>query len=231
MEKRNAGYSTKWSCSPGFSLRETAEYRVSSSPDTCSTAELLALLIGGSYARTSAEGIVDKFRSIHQIVAAPANELERYPGVGHQTALRIKASLELGKKLLAPVEPRPLIDCPQSAASVFSSVLAGKEYEILAEIILDTRNKVIDVVEITHGTLNSSAIRIADVFKPAIRVNGAAIIVGHNHPSLDTLPSPEDISFTRALVSAGKTMDMEVLDHIVYGAPGVFISMKERNLF
>ena len=78
-------------------------------------------------------------------------------------------------------------------------------------------------------SLNSSQVRVGELFKDAIRRNVAAIIVVHNHPSGDPTPSPDDVAVTRAIVQAGKMIDIDVLDHLVVGA-GRHVSLKERGL-
>ena len=85
------------------------------------------------------------------------------------------------------------------------------------------------IITIYIGSLNSSLIRIGEVFKEALRRNSAALIVAHNHPSGDPTPSPEDVLVTREIVAAGKLLDVEVLDHLVIGQ-GRFVSMRERGL-
>jgi DNA repair protein RadC len=79
------------------------------------------------------------------------------------------------------------------------------------------------------GSLNASLIRIGEIFKEALKRNSAALIVVHNHPSGDPTPSPEDILVTREIISAGKLLDIDVLDHLVIGQ-GRFVSMRERGL-
>ena len=96
-------------------------------------------------------------------------------------------------------------------------------------ILLDTRNRVIDIVEIYHSSLNSAQVRVAELFKPAIQRMSAAIILVHNHPSGDPTPSPDDVAVTRAVVQAGKLLDIDTLDHLVIGR-GRFVSLKERGL-
>ena len=96
-------------------------------------------------------------------------------------------------------------------------------------LYLDTRNRVVDQETLYKGTLNASMVRIAEVFRGAVRRNCASIVVAHNHPSGDPSPSPEDIALTRKLVEAGKLMDVEVLDHVVVGR-GQFVSLRERGM-
>ena len=104
------------------------------------------------------------------------------------------------------------------------------EKEHLRVILLDTRNHVLDIVEIYQGSINSSQVRIAEVFKPAVARTAPAIIVIHSHPSGDPTPSPDDVAVTRAIVQAGKLLDIETLDHLIIGHGGRWVSMKERGL-
>ena len=95
--------------------------------------------------------------------------------------------------------------------------------------MLDTKNRVQTIHTVYIGSLNASMVRVGEVFKEAIRRNSAAIIVSHNHHSGDPTPSPEDVLVTREIVSAGKMLDIDVLDHLVIGH-GRFVSMRERSL-
>jgi DNA repair protein RadC len=88
---------------------------------------------------------------------------------------------------------------------------------------------VLEIVEVYKGSVNSSQVRVGELFKDAIRTNSSAIIVVHNHPSGDPTPSPDDVAVTRAIVQAGKLLDIDVLDHMVIGQ-GKWVSLKERGL-
>ena len=96
-------------------------------------------------------------------------------------------------------------------------------------LLLNTRNQVLDVVEVYQGSINSSVVRVGEIFTPAVRRKCASIIVVHNHPSGDPTPSSEDIAVTHAMIEAGKLLDIEILDHIVIGQ-GAYISLKEKGL-
>ncbi len=87
----------------------------------------------------------------------------------------------------------------------------------------------LEIVEVYKGSVNSSQVRVGELFKDAIRTNSSAIIVVHNHPSGDPTPSPDDVAVTRAIVQAGKLLDIDVLDHMVIGQ-GKWVSLKERGL-
>ena len=157
-------------------------------------------------------------------------ELCRMRGVGPAKAAQIKAAVELGNRFAASTpKEHPVIQSPEDAASLILYEMGALEQEHLNVMLLDTRNRMVKLVEVYRGSLNSSLIRVSEVFKEAVRANAAAIIVVHNHPSGDPTPSPEDISVTHAIVQAGKLLDIEVLDHIVVGK-NKFISLKSRGL-
>jgi DNA repair protein RadC len=136
----------------------------------------------------------------------------------------------LGARMSA-VDPneRVVIQSPADASALVKYDMSALEQEELWVMLLDTRNRLIFLEKLYRGSLNSSMVRVGEVFKGAIRRNAASILVIHNHPSGDPSPSPEDIALTRAVVSAGKLLDIDVLDHLVIGG-GKFISMKERSL-
>jgi DNA repair protein RadC len=112
--------------------------------------------------------------------------------------------------------------------------MAFLEHESVRVVLLNTKNRVLDVKTISQGSLNSSVIRVAEVFKDAIREQAAAIVLTHNHPSGDPTPSSEDVLITRRVVEAGALLDIDVLDHIIIGQPGAgttgWVSLRERRL-
>lgn len=210
-------------------LKETPAYRVAVNADDCNLTELISVMVGGNDQIEVAERLMGKFGSIRRLAQVHADEIANVKGVGKQSALRIKASLALGRKLLQPEGERVFIHSPADAANILSPLLAHREQEFLVVLVLDTRNRVLDTVEIYHGSLNSSMVRVGELFKPAIQHNGASIVMSHNHPSGDPTPSPEDVTLTRAVVQAGKLMDIECVDHVIIGC-GRWVSLKEKGL-
>ena len=161
---------------------------------------------------------------------APFAELKEQHGIGEAKASQIKAAIELGRRLNSESpEERPSINSPADAADMVRYEMSALEQEHLRVILLDRRNRVLEIVEMYKGSVNSSQIRVGEVFKEAVRKNASAIVVVHNHPSGDPTPSPDDVAVTRAIVQSGKLLDIEVLDHLVIGE-GKWISMKERGL-
>ncbi len=108
--------------------------------------------------------------------------------------------------------------------------MAGLEQEHLRVLLLNTRNQVLSVQEIYIGKVDGAEVRISEILRPAIRENAPAITVVHNHPSGDPTPSAEDISVPKGLIAAGELMGIEVLDHVVIGASGQFVSLNEMGL-
>jgi DNA repair protein RadC len=136
---------------------------------------------------------------------------------------------ELNAQLYSHPTERPSIQSPQDAYDILRCFLGNLDHEELWVICLDTRNRVMRLVGLYKGSVNSSQIRVGEVFRQAIIDNSPFIIVAHNHPSGDPSPSPEDAAVTKAIVQAGKLLDIELLDHLVVGAER-YVSMKERGL-
>ena len=204
-------------------------------PRYLNNAELVAILlrsgIAGENAINLATRILAEFEGLGGLARAGYGELFGQRGLSHAKTCEILAALELGRRIssLAP-EERAQIGCPQDAANLVAAEMAPLAQEHLIVLLLNTRNQVVARREIYIGTVNSSAVRPAEVLRPAVRENAPSIIVVHNHPSGDPTPSPEDVAVTRDLIAAGKLMDIELLDHLVIGQGGRFVSLKEKGL-
>lgn len=202
--------------------------------EAVSTAELLAIImrtgVGGENVLHLAERLLSHFGSLPGLSRASIAELMEVNGVGQVKAIEIKAALEIGRRLMATApEDRSRVTSPSDAANLLMSEMMFLEQEHLRLILLDTRNKVLNTPTIYVGSLNTSVIRVGELFRAAIKENAAALIVAHNHPSGDPSPSPEDVNVTRQIVKAGALLDIEVLDHIIIGRQR-FVSLKERGL-
>lgn len=199
-----------------------------------STTELLAIIlrtgVGGENVVRLAERFLAQFGGLSGLAVASLTELQQVKGIGVAKAVETKAALELGRRLLASSpQQKPQVSSPADAANLLMSEMSLLEQEHLRLILLDTRNRVLSTPTIYVGSLNTSVIRVGELFRHAIRENAAAVIVAHNHPSGDPSPSPEDIKVTRQIVQAGKILDIEVLDHLVIGRQR-YCSLKERSL-
>jgi len=136
---------------------------------------------------------------------------------------------ELNAQLYTHPTERPIINSPGDAAQLLMPFIGSLDHEEMWVINLDTRNRIMSLVALYRGSVNSSQVRVGEVFRQAVSENAPAIIVGHNHPSGDPTPSPDDVSVTRAMVQAGKLLDIDLLDHIVVTREN-YVSLKERGL-
>jgi DNA repair protein RadC len=199
-----------------------------------STAELIAIIlrtgVQDENAVRMAQRLLATFDGLAGLAQSGAPELMAERGLGPAKTAQLKAALELGRRLLvaAPGE-RPQVRTPADAANLVMSEMHLLEQEHLRVMLLDTKNRVLDTPTIYVGSLNTSLIRVGELFREAIRANCASLIVLHNHPSGDPTPSPEDVAVTRQIVEAGKLMDIDVLDHLIIGRQR-FVSLKERGL-
>lgn len=216
--------------SPTLPLRERPSYRIAANSRACNLQEVLTVLTGNE---EIAKALMNNYNgSARAIANAPTLELAcNVKGISQTLAVRIKAAVEFGRRVLSDhPDEAPTISSPADAASLLLPLLQDREQEYLYVLLLNTRNRLIGhPVEVYHGSLNSSLIRTGEVFREAIRLNAAGIIVAHNHPSSDPSPSPEDVAVTRALIEAGKLLDIDLLDHLVCGHQR-FVSLKERGL-
>jgi len=199
-----------------------------------SNAELLAILlrvgVQGENAVAMGQRLLQDLGGLHGLHRASFTEVCAQHGIGAAKAAQIKAAIELGRRLTQQSpEERPAIHSPADAAEMVRYEMGALEQEHLRVILLDTRNRVISVEKIYVGSLNSSTVRVGELFRPAIQRSAASVILLHNHPSGDPSPSPEDVALTRSVVQAGKLLDIEVLDHLVIGL-NRWVSLKEKGL-
>ena len=199
-----------------------------------SSTELLAIIlrvgVGGENVLSMAQRILANFGGLGGLSRADFSQLTAERGLGPAKAAQILAALELGRRLMAESpEERWQIRAPSDAAHILMPVIGHQEQEHFVILFLDTRNRVTDRETLYKGSLNTSLVRTAEVFRGAVRRNCAAVIVAHNHPSGDPNPSPEDVALTRRLVDAGKLLEIAVLDHLIIGE-NRFVSLRERAL-
>jgi DNA repair protein RadC len=195
--------------------------------------ELLAILLRvGSQGETVvdlARRLLHEYGGLTGLARAPFATLCGVHGLGEAKVCQLLAALELGRRLLV-AEPgeRTVVDGPKKIGDLLVLEMRPLEQEVLRVVVLNTKHQVIKMVNVHHGSVNSSLVRVAEVFKEAIRLNGTAILVAHNHPSGDTTPSRQDVEVTEQIVAAGKLLDVEVLDHLIIGDS--WLSMRARGL-
>jgi DNA repair protein RadC len=182
---------------------------------------------------------------IHTITGAPLAKLRKLPsydmayvsratdaellGVGMTTGQigKLRAAMELGKRSNSNL-PTQIHD-PWDVANYFMTRYQDLDQECFIVVNLSTKNRILSAIELYRGSINTQAVRICEVFKEAIKINAASVIIIHNHPSGCSEPSADDITVTADIRKAGKLMDIELLDHIVVGR-GQWTSLRQRGL-
>jgi DNA repair protein RadC len=199
-----------------------------------SNAELIAILlrvgVPGENAVEVGTRLLVKFKGLPGLHRAPLAELVNEHGIGQAKAAQLKAAIELGRRLRdEKPDELPVINSPANAADLVRYEMSAFEQEHLRVLLLDRRNHVLEIKDLYIGSTSSAQVRVAEIFREAVRKNASALIVVHNHPSGDPTPSPDDVALTRAIVQAGKLLDIDVLDHLVVAQNG-WVSLKERGL-
>lgn len=174
--------------------------------------------------------LMSRAGSLSAIAQMTLEEVQETPEIGPKAALAIKAAFELGRRMLVELPNDQLqIRSPADVANALMLEMGLLEVEHLRVLLLNTKNVVTAIETVYQGSLNTAVVRIAEVFRSAVRKNACSIIVVHNHPSGDPTPSPEDVRVTEMIVEAGKLLDIAVLDHVVIGR-NRYVSLKERGL-
>ena len=204
-------------------------------PKLLSNTELIAILlrtgIQGENVLAMSNRLLTHFKGLDGLGRSTFAELCAERGLSEAKTCQLMAALELGRRFisLAP-QDRAVINSPQDVANLLQAEMAALEQEHLRVLLLNTKNQVLRTEEVYVGNVNSSIVRPAEVFRPAVRDNAPSIIIVHNHPSGNPTPSPEDVNITRELVAAGKLLSIELLDHLVIGSGGRYVSLNEKKL-
>ncbi len=203
-------------------------------PEALNKAELMAILlrvgVEGENSIQLGQRILTEMGGLRGIQRATFSEVCKIHGLGPAKVAQIKAAIELGKRLIQEgADAETPISTPGQAADLVRYTMQGLNQEELWVICLDTRGRKIYIDPLYKGSVNTSQVRVGELFRAAIQKNAASIIMVHNHPSGDPSPSPEDVALTRGAVQAGKLLSIDVLDHLVIGA-GSYVSLKEKGL-
>jgi len=204
--------------------------------EALSAQEILALILGrgiaGESVMVTAQRLLSQFGSLKGIASASVEELSQVKGIGIAKASQIKAAFELANRLEGYSEAgsRPVVKTPDDVVGLVRGRLKGKKKEYFLALLLDTRNQLIKVAEISVGSLEGSLVHPREVFKEAISATAASVVFAHNHPSGDPTASEDDIGLTKRLAEVGEIVGIDVLDHIIIGDKN-FLSLKREGLF
>lgn len=199
-----------------------------------SNAELLAILLRTGGARESAlsqaSRLLGRFQGLPGLRNAPFLELCAEKGIGEAKAAQIKAALELGTRLSAfAPDAKPVVRTPDDVAGLVLTEMSLLTEEHVRVALLDARNRVLGIPTVYVGSVHTTNVRIGELLSDAVRVKAAAIVLLHNHPSGDPVPSEADVKMTRSLRESARLMDIDLFDHIVI-AGGRYASLRQLNL-
>ncbi len=199
-----------------------------------SSAELIGLLWGtgtrGTTAVDAATDALSRHEGLVGLARATDVELETLRGVGPVRAAQLAAAFELGRRVVADWPAgRWVIRSPRDVGERLIPQMGFLEREELRVVVMNTRNAVMRMVTVYQGNVSSSLVRIAELFRDAVRLNASGLILVHNHPSGDATPSPEDLRLTAEALAAGRLLDIQVLDHLIVAGSG-FVSLRDRGV-
>lgn len=193
-----------------------------------SEAELIAILIGSGNADESAVELSRRIlasvtNNLHELGRKTISDLQKFKGIGEAKAITIMAALELGRrrKDSEPTE-RPKINLSADAANIFKPLLSDLPHEEFWVLLLNRNNLVIDKMIISRGGITGTVIDVRIIMKMALECLACSIILCHNHPSGNLIPSEADKEITRKIKDAGKLFDISVLDHVIVGNNSYF---------
>lgn len=201
-----------------------------------SDTELLAILlrsgVRGQSAIDLARTIIIRFESFRNMSHTDLSAWKQFKGLGIAKISQIKAALEIGRRFNEQMlkDKKPIIKSSKDVVNILSPRLRDLKKEVFKILLLNSANRIIDIVEITQGSVDHVNPILREIFQKALENFASSIICVHNHPSGDPSPSKEDNSFTNELVRAGKTLQIKVLDHIILGNNAYFSFMDKGKI-
>ena len=198
--------------------------------------ELLAILLRTGTARKSvielAKGVLDTLNNFHDLRLLTIEELLQIDGIKLAKAATIIASVELGKRLSGlSKEEKRFIKSPEDVYNLLSYELSVLDQEHFLCIYIDIKGAVIRTETIYMGTINQTLIHPREVFKSAIKLSAAAMVLVHNHPSGDSKPSTADFKVTSKMQNAADIFGIDLIDHIVIGKNELYSIKGNRKIY
>lgn len=203
-----------------------------------SDSELIAILLStgmkGMNVLDLSRNLVAKYGSLAALSRCSVQELQRTPGIGNAKGVQLAAAFELGHRLSRERITQQRMDSPELVYNLLGTEMRMLSKESLRVLVLDTKLNLRGVHHISLGSLNESIAHPREIFEPVIRYSAYAFILTHNHPSGDPSPSDADRRLTSRLGEISRMLQIQMLDHIIIGAPAEgrlpYFSFKEAGL-
>jgi len=168
--------------------------------------------------KQAAKEAIKRFKNLRGVLEAPAEELEKIPGIGPVNSFGMKFVREVsGEYLKQKALDKHSLNSEKAVYDYLYQSMSGLQKEVFKVLFLNSQNELLETEDLSQGTVNASAVFAREVIKSAIRHNATALIFVHNHPSGNTTPSQDDKAITRELVLASSVMNLKVLDHLIIG--------------
>lgn len=189
---------------------------------TLSNSELLAILLRtgtkGLSALDISRNILKKFKTFRNMGHTDILDWKEFKGLGSAKIAQVRAAIEIGRRFgEQEISEKQKIKSAQDIVDMLMPRMRDLKKEVFKVVFLNTQNQIIEIAEITEGTVNRAAPIIREIFQKALQRFAAAIICVHNHPSGNPEPSREDEAFTDELIKAGNVLQIKVLDHVIIG--------------
>lgn len=198
-----------------------------------SDAELVAVLLNngsrGASVLDLSRDLLNETGGLMGLIEAE-DQLMRCPGIGRVKAAAVLAAREMACRMTrAKIARRKLLDYPEAVASYLTLRFSVADQEVLGALYLDVRNRLITDREIFRGTLSRAAVEPRQILKEALLRNASSFLIFHTHPSGDPSPSAEDLAFTRRMADAGELLGVRMVDHLILGSGGRWVSLRRRR--
>ena len=185
-------------------------------------AELLAIFLRvgrkGVNAKQMAQELIDAFGGLGPLLKADPKVFCATKGLGEAKFCQLQAALELTRRYLdEQLRCQDVFTSPQQVMDYLAIQMRDNDREVFAVMLLDTRHRLIELLELFFGTVNSASVHPREVAKVALEKNASSVIVAHNHPSGSAEPSRADIQITKRLKATLEIIDIKLLDHFIIG--------------
>ena len=202
---------------------------------TLSSAELLGILLqNGSEGLNAVDlgrQVIAHFKTFRNMSHTDVQELRRFKGIGDAKIARLRSAFEIGRRLMCEEKTTSsAVSSPKEVADLLMPRLRDIKKEVFQILLLDGKNRIIDILEIEEGSVDHAAPQIREISLKALQNFAVSIIAVHNHPSGDPEPSEEDILFTENLKKAGDILQLNVLDHVIIGDNKYYSFADEKRL-
>jgi len=206
-------------------------------PETLSNSELLAIIFGrgvkGESILDISQKLISRFQSLTDLSEASVQDLKKFKGLGIAKICQLKACFEIARRINFSMKKsdkkiKKSFVSPKDIFEIVREKIINYHKEHFLVVCLDNRNEIIASEIISVGTLNNSLIHPRETFEIAIKNHSAQIIICHNHPSDELMPSEDDLVVTKRLIEAGKLLGIEVIDHLIISKTDYFSFAKEK---